>query len=270
MCGICGEINFFKKDIKIESIKRMGSVLAHRGPDDEGMVFFKDGRPVEARSLRASIESDSQFEVGLGHRRLSIIDLSDAAHQPMCNEDKTVWIVYNGEIYNFREIRKELEKKGHIFKSNSDTEVIVHAYEEWGVDCLKAFRGMFAFGIWDSRQKRLFLARDRLGKKPLVYYFRNGRFIFASEIKALLQAPDILKRVNNTAIHHYLTYQYIPSPETIFEGINKLPPAHYLLYDSKGDIKIERYSRLNYNSQEKRKDDVETLCEIIRDKLKNR
>ena len=267
MCGICGEINLNIKEIKPRVIRQMCEVLAYRGPDDEGMVFLRGDKLFEVKRPFPPYLDESGFEVGLGHQRLSIIDLSEAGHQPMANKDRSVWIVFNGEIYNFQEIRVQLEKKGHVFKSRSDTEVILHAYEEWGVDCLKQFRGMFAFGLWDKNLKRLFLARDRLGKKPLVYSHRNGRFAFASEIKALLQIPWVERRVNPLAIHHYLTYQYIPSPETIFEGIKKLPPAHYLLYDSHGNLKIERYWRLNYNSQEKRKADVETLCEIIREKL---
>jgi len=267
MCGISGEINFNKKEVKPEVIRRMCDVLAHRGPDDEGMVFLRGDRLFEVKRPFPTHLGESGFEVGLGHRRLSIIDLSSAAHQPMCNEDGRIWIVFNGEIYNFQEIREGLEKKGHRFKSKSDTEMILHAYEEWGVECLNRFRGMFAFAVWDSNLKQLFLARDRLGKKPLVYLNQNGRFAFASEIKALLQIPEIDRKVNNRALHHYLTYQYVPSPDSIFEGIKKLPPAHYLLYDSHGNLKIERYWRLNYNSQEKRKADVEELCEIIREKL---
>lgn len=267
MCGICGEINLNKKEVKPEVIRQMCDVLAHRGPDDEGMVLIRGDKVFEVKRPFPTYLDEIGFEVGLGHRRLSIIDLSEAAHQPMANKDRSVWIVFNGEVYNFQEIRVQLEKKGHVFKSRSDTEVILHAYEEWGVDCLKQFRGMFAFGLWDNNLKRLFLARDRLGKKPLVYSHRNGRFAFASEIKALLQIPWVERRVDPLAIHHYLTYQYIPSPETIFEGIKKLPPAHYLLYDSHDNLKIERYWTLNYNSQEKRKADVEELCEIIREKL---
>ena len=190
---------------------------------------------------------ENGFEVGLGHRRLSIIDLSSAGHQPMCNEDEKIWIVFNGEIYNFQELREGLEKKGHKFKSKSDTEVILHAYEEWEVGCLSHFRGMFAFAIWDSNLQRLFLARDRLGKKPLVYLSQNNRFAFASEIKALLQIPWVERKINHRALHHYLTYQYVPSPDTIFEGIKKLPPAHYLLYDRDGGLKVERYWKLNFN-----------------------
>ena len=266
MCGICGEISF-DGGTELEKVHKMCNALVHRGPDDEGMVFFGNGKPIEMKPMSRPFGEETRFEVGLGHRRLSIIDLSDAAHQPMCNEDRTIWIVYNGEIYNFQEIRKELETKGHIFESRSDTEVILHAYEEWGVDCLNKFRGMFAFGLWDNKLKRLFLARDRLGKKPLVYVYRKDRFAFASEIKALLQIPWVERKINPLAIHNYLTYQYVPSPDTIFQEIHKLPPAHYLLYDSNGDLKIKRYWRLNYNAQERRKADVETLCKIIRERL---
>jgi asparagine synthase (glutamine-hydrolysing) len=248
MCGICGEISFNNEGVKAESIQRMCKVLAHRGPDDEGMVFLRGLKLLEVKKPFPTNLEESGFKVGLGHRRLAIIDLSSAAHQPMCNEDGSVWIVYNGEIYNFQEIRVRLEKKGHVFKSRSDTEVILHSYEEWGVDCLKQFRGMFAFGIWDSRRKRLFLARDRLGKKPLVYYFKNGRFVFASEIKAILQDPGVKREVNINALHYYLSYQYVPSPYSIFEGIRKLPPAHYLLFDGSGNLRIERYWKLNFSS----------------------
>jgi asparagine synthase (glutamine-hydrolysing) len=245
----------------------MCSVLAYRGPDDEGMVFFKGDEYFEMKKLSPGLPYGNGFEVGLGHRRLSIIDLSEAAHQPMCNEDKSIWIVFNGEIYNFQDIRKGLERRGHYFKSNSDTEVILHGYEEWGVECLQRLRGMFAFAIWDSNLQRLFMARDRLGKKPLVYYHKNGRFIFGSEIKAVLQAPDIERKVNIVALHNYLTYQYIPSPETVFEGIKKLPPAHYLLYDRDKNLKIERYWRLDFNSSRQVGADLQELIDRIRIEL---
>jgi len=266
MCGICGEIDF-NNGVRVESVCQMTSVLAHRGPDDEGMVFIKDGHAVEIKKPFESPLGRNGFEVGLGHRRLSIIDLSEAGHQPMKNEDGSIWIVFNGEIYNFQEIRVQLEKKGHVFKSRSDTEVILRAYEEWGVDCLKEFRGMFAFGLWDDSLKRLFLARDQLGKKPLVYFHRNGYFAFASEIKALLRLPTIEKKVSGYAIHDYLTYQYIPSPDTIFEGIKKLPPAHYLLYDHHKGIKIERYWRLPLNEKNLNYSDTEELQDRIRTEL---
>jgi asparagine synthase (glutamine-hydrolysing) len=245
----------------------MCRVLAHRGPDDEGMVFIKGNECFEMKGPLQSSLKQADFHVGLGHRRLSIIDLSEAAHQPMTNEDGRIWIVFNGEIYNFQEIRGGLIKKGHSFKSKSDTEVILHAYEEWGVECLIQFRGMFSFAIWDSNLQRLFLARDRLGKKPLAYFSQNGHFAFASEIKALLQVPGVEKKVNGYAIHHYLTYQYVPSPDTIFEGIKKLPPAHYLLYDRDGSLRIERYWRLHFNSSHHTDINLQELSDRIRTEL---
>ncbi len=266
MCGICGEIDF-NKGITFEPIRRMCKVLTHRGPDDQGIVFIKGNRNLEVKDSSEFLPDENAFEVALGHRRLSIIDLSTAAHQPMCNEDATAWIVFNGEIYNFQELREGLEKKGHRFKSRSDTEVILHAYEEFGVECLNHFRGMFGFAIWDSNLRRLFMARDRLGKKPLVYFSKNGQFGFASEIKALLQIPEVERKVNNDALHHYLTYQYVPSPDTIFERIKKLPPAHYLLYDSSGKIKIERYWKLDFASNKEPERDLSEWCHLIRSKL---
>ena len=266
MCGICGEIDF-KNSVRIEPIRRMCRVLTHRGPNDEGMVLIKGDQYLEIKYFQTLPSSVNGFDVALGHRRLSIIDLSEAGHQPMCNEDASVWIVFNGEIYNFQEIKERLEKKGHLFKSKSDTEVILHSYEEWGVECLSHFRGMFAFAIWDSRLQQLFMARDRLGEKPLVYFRQNGHFAFASEIKALLQVPDVERKVNDTAIHHYLTYQYVPSPDTIFEGIKKLPPAHYLLYDRDGNLKIERYWKLHFNSTHQTYPDLQELNDRIRTEL---
>ena len=266
MCGICGEIDF-NKGVEIGPIQKMCNVLAHRGPDDEGMVLIGNNKVFEVKRPFLSHFDENGFGVGLGHRRLSIIDLSEAAHQPMCNEDASVWIVFNGEIYNFQEIREGLKKNGHLFKSRSDTEVILHAYEEWDVECLKHLQGMFAFGIWDSNLRRLMMARDRLGEKPLVYFSKNGHFVFASEIKAVLQVPDVERKVNISALHSYLTYQYVPSPDTIFEGIKKLPPAHYLLYDSSGNIRIERYWRLNFNSNKEASHNLSGWCDLIRHEL---
>jgi len=266
MCGICGEIDF-SNGVSVRPIQRMCKVLAHRGPDDEGAVFIKGNQYFEVKDSSEFSMDKNGFEVALGHRRLSIIDLSPAAHQPMSNEDGRIWIVLNGEIYNFQEIREELKKNGHSFKSKSDTEVILHAYEEWGVECLNHFRGMFAFAIWDSNLQRLFMARDRLGKKPLVYFSQNGRFSFASEIKALLQIPGFERRVNTSALHHYLTYQYVPSPETIIEGIEKLPPAHYLLYDRYGNMRIERYWKLHFSSSKKTLTDLQELGYRLRTEL---
>ena len=226
MCGICGKLNF-DEEVNVEErlIKRMAATLVHRGPDDEG-VYVKN-------------------TIGLGHRRLSVIDLSEAAHQPMSNEDGTLWIVFNGEIYNFLDLRKELITKGHIFRSRSDTEVILHLYEDEGTECLKKLRGMFAFAIWDEKNKSLFLARDRTGQKPLFYYSDKNFIAFASEIKALLQDSFVKKHPDLIAIYHYLTYQYVPSPFSAFEGIKKLPPAHYLICRN-GRIDIQPYWKLSY------------------------
>ncbi len=266
MCGICGEIDF-NRGVTVEPIRRMCEVLTYRGPDDQGMVFIKGNQYLEVKDSSEFIPDENAFEVALGHRRLSIIDLSIDAHQPMCNENGKIWIVFNGEIYNFQEIRNGLEKKGHRFKSRSDTEVILHAYEESGVECLNHLRGMFGFAIWDSNLQRLFIARDRLGKKPLVYFCHNGHFAFASEIKALLQVPEIERKVSANAIHHYLTYQYVPSPDTIFEGIKKLRPAHYLLYDRNGNIRIERYWELKFNPNHQTYTDAQELRDRIQTEL---
>ena len=198
----------------------MCSVLSHRGPDDAG-VYLKDN-------------------IGLGHRRLSVLDVTQAGHQPMKNEDRTIWIVFNGEIYNYRELRKELEKKGHVFLSSSDTETIIHLYEEKGIECLQDLRGMFAFALWDVKEKSLFLARDRLGKKPLVYSYNNNSFLFASEIKSLLFDSEVPRKINTKAVQNYLTYGYIASPQTIFSDIKKLPPAHYMIF-KEGSLKIKKY-----------------------------
>jgi asparagine synthase (glutamine-hydrolysing) len=267
MCGICGMIDFQSRGVGAGALRKMCRSLAHRGPDDEGMVFTRDDQYFDIRDSTPLQSFPDSFEAGFGHCRLSIIDLSEVAHQPMGNEDGTIWIVFNGEIYNFEGIRQVLEPKGHRFKSKSDTEVILHAYEEWGVECLERFRGMFAFAIWDSTRRRVFMARDRLGKKPLVYARRNGKFAFASELKALLQIPGVDRKVNNKALHDYLTYQYVPSPDTIFEGIYKLPPAHFLITDCSGNVKVERYWKLRFPAMPQKKFDEEETKELIRQKL---
>ena len=212
MCGIVGIVS---SDGPVDRavLERMRDTLTHRGPDGAGIEIWPE------------------LGVGLGHRRLSIIDLSDAGHQPMSNEDGTVWTVYNGELYNFRALRRQLEARGHSFRSQSDTEVIVHTYEEWGDDCIRRFGGMFAIAIWDVKRRRLVMARDRLGIKPLVYYWDGHTFIFASEIKAILAHPDIDKSVDRSALFDYLTYSYIPSPKTAYSRVHKLPPAHMLVIE---------------------------------------
>jgi asparagine synthase (glutamine-hydrolysing) len=201
----------------------MTDAIRHRGPDAEGIYVSNLG----------------QVGVALGHRRLSVIDL-EAGKQPLTNEDQSLWIVFNGEIYNFQELRSELIAKGHQFSTHSDTEVILHQYEESGVECLQKFRGMFAFALWDAKQQMLFLARDRLGKKPLVYRHDAGRLIFSSELKSLLTIPGISRELNYQAVDDYLTYQYVPHPHSILKGFSKLPPAHYALYQQ-GKLTVKQY-----------------------------
>ena len=188
MCGIYGYTSL-KGRIEPEILRRMGSALTHRGPDDEG----------------ETIQNSPELSVGLGHKRLSIIDLSPAGRQPMTNEDETIWITLNGEIYNFKELRKELKQKGHRFRSRSDSEVVIHLYEENGAGCLERLEGMFAFALWDSAKRTLFLARDRFGKKPLHYAVSNGDIVFASEIKALLKHPSVSREIDFQSMHKYLT-----------------------------------------------------------------
>jgi len=231
MCGILGRYNCFSGEPVEETVLvRMSNLLAHRGPDGQGV--FQDG------------------SVGFGHRRLAVIDLSPAAHQPMVSDDGQFCITYNGEIYNFREEREILEALGHNFKSQSDTEVVLAAYREYGVKCVEHFRGMFAFGIWDKRDRKLFLARDRVGKKPLYYWLDQDGIAFASEPKAFLADPQFKPEVDFEAISHYLTYQYVPSPWSAFQGVQKLPPAHFLVVEN-GQVRIERYWKLSYSQQYK-------------------
>ena len=226
MCGISGKVYFdSNRPVEVDDVKAMADVLYHRGPDGGGVHL--------------------QGNVGLAHRRLAIIDLRETANQPMCNEDGSIWVTFNGEIYNFQELRDELQQRGHAFRTGSDTEVIVHAYEEYGRECVHKFRGMFAFAIWDAQTQTLFLARDRLGKKPIYYYMGSDRFLFGSEIKAILAEGSVVPRPDHFSIDHYLTLQYIPAPHTAFQGILKLPAAHWLeLRD--GQLRVERYWRLHY------------------------
>ncbi|MCK9596961.1 asparagine synthase (glutamine-hydrolyzing) [Candidatus Pacearchaeota archaeon] len=223
MCGICG---FNWEDKKI--LKEMTDIISHRGPDQYD--YYTDDL------------------VSFGHRRLSIIDLSEKGKQPLCNEDGTIWIVYNGEIYNFQDIKLDLEKKGHFFKSNTDTEVIIHAYEEYGIECVKLFNGMFSFAIWDSLNKKIIFARDRLGVKPLYYYFDkiNNKLIFASEIKSILSNPLVKKEINLNAFNQILHYAYIINGETIFKNINELPPGKIMIYDF-NNLEIKEYWKIDNN-----------------------
>ncbi|MGZ8842358.1 MAG: asparagine synthase (glutamine-hydrolyzing) [Pyrinomonadaceae bacterium] len=227
MCGITGIVRSDGAQIDRELLARMNGAIRHRGPDDDGF-YFSEG-------------------VGLAMRRLAIIDLK-SGQQPIHNADKTAWIVFNGEIYNYRELRKQLEALGHRFYTDSDTEAIVHAYDEYGTDCPKYLRGMFAFAIWDERDKSLFLARDRVGKKPLLYAQTNGQLIFGSEFTALLTHLDVSREVDYEAIHHYLSFICVPAPLTAYQSIRKLDPGHWLLWRN-GEIKCERYWQLDFSKK---------------------
>jgi asparagine synthase (glutamine-hydrolysing) len=212
MCGICGVVSYEPGDGGANPIvEKMNRTLHHRGPDDEG--YYHDSR------------------VSLAMRRLSIIDLF-TGHQPISNENGDVWVVYNGEIYNFRQVRAELEKRGHVFKTQTDTEIIVHAYEEYGLDCVKYFNGMFALALWDNRRCRLLLARDHMGIKPLYYWAGRDKLVFGSELKALAAHPDVPRQVSLAAIDLFLSLEYIPSPYTIYEDVFKLPPGHILVAEN--------------------------------------
>ena len=225
MCGIAGFVEAsrptspFRADESRALVHRMCDVIRHRGPDDEG-VWVADG-------------------VALGMRRLSIIDLS-TGHQPIHNEDQTVWIVFNGEIYNFRELRLELEGAGHRFYTSTDTEVIVHAYEQWGKAAIARLRGMFGLAIWDTRSRTLMVARDRIGIKPMYYATTNGRLYFGSELKSLLEAPDLTRDLDAAALDHYLSFLYTPRDGSIFKSVRKLPPGHLITWCD-GRLTIERY-----------------------------
>jgi asparagine synthase (glutamine-hydrolysing) len=225
MCGIAGKFNF-DPDHAIDptTLRAMTMSLAHRGPDADG--FYADG------------------SIGLGHRRLSIIDLA-TGDQPVSNEDGTVWVVFNGEIYNFADVRAMLQQRGHRFSTSSDTEVIVHAYEEWGDRSVERFRGMFAYALWDGRQRRLLLVRDRIGVKPLFYAQTSRGVTFGSELKALLEDPEVRREWSAEAIDAYLALQYVPTPRTIYRDVYKLPPAHILVAE-RGRISVRPYWDLRF------------------------
>ncbi len=253
MCGIAG---IFQRDgapVDLDRLVRMTRLLAHRGPDEEGYYLNSErsrpaasGLPLRCGSagLRDNGIAEGAGDVGLGHRRLSIIDLG-SGQQPLSNEDGTVWVAFNGEIYNFQSLSKELLEKGHRFRTHSDTETIVHAYEEWGHRCLERLRGMFAFAIWDESEQRLFLARDRVGKKPLYYLATAGRFVFGSEIKAVLEAGDVPRDLDLTAVSDYLSLLYVPAPKTVFAAIRKLPAAHYAVV-TRDSVDVRPYWDLSF------------------------
>jgi asparagine synthase (glutamine-hydrolysing) len=263
MCGIVGQYNFGgtadpaagERDRTL--VLKMRDAIAHRGPDDAGVWQSADGRVV------------------LGHRRLSIVDISAAGHQPMSNEDGTVWITFNGEIYNHAELRKSLRlDERHQFRSRTDTEVIVHLYEERQLAAVEAIDGMFAIGLWDAARNLLVLVRDRMGKKPIYYTVAGGRLLFASEVKALLEHPDVARRLDLAALNQYLTFSNVPEPRTMFEGIHKLPAGHRLTCDSRGTINVERYwSPLDgpaWTPPRDRREAVERVRELVTEAVRKR
>lgn len=239
MCGICGVVAF-QAHLPVDEalLQRMNSTLVHRGPDDEGT--YKDD------------------QAALAMRRLSIIDLY-TGQQPIANETGDVWVVYNGEIYNFRQVRAILEQRGHIFKTHTDTEIIVHAYEEFGDQCVQHFNGMFALAVWDVRHRRLFLARDRLGIKPLYYWAGPDKLVFGSELKAVIAHPDVPRKVDLAALDLFLSLEYIPGPRTIYDGVHKLPPGHALVLED-GQLQLTCYWDVPYNPLT---DDEATCAEAL-------
>ena len=223
MCGITGQVNFDNSPVSPVVLKRMTDVIEHRGPDGEGH-WIKEG-------------------VGLGHRRLSIIDLSPAGHQPMISSDDRYVLTYNGEIYNFRELRTELEAKGYCFRSQTDSEVVLYSLAEWGSDALLKFNGMFALAFWDCKEKQLLLARDRYGIKPLYYYQSDKKLVFGSEQKAILKQPDFDRQINKKAMLEYFTFQNIFTDQTLIQGIYLLQPGHFGILDL-GETEIKLNPKL--------------------------
>lgn len=250
MCGISGVVRLDpRQQVSQSDLKRMCDTIVHRGPDDEGYHV--------------------RGNVGLGMRRLSIIDLA-GGHQPISNEDGCIWIVFNGEIYNFDELRTELRHKGHEFSTNSDTEVIVHAYEEYGDDCVNRLNGMFAFAIWDDRNQKLLLARDRVGIKPLYYYAGSDCLVFGSELKAILEYPGIPRDLDHAALDTFLTFEYIPAPSSIFKNIKKLKPGHLLTLQG-GKVSIRKYWDVAGERLEGSEEELgRSLYEILKDAVRMR
>ncbi len=252
MCGICGKVNTLRplpEDTE-GILGRMCELLKHRGPDDEGHAQFS--------------------HAAIGHRRLSIIDLS-GGHQPIFNEDDTMCVVCNGEVYNFHELRAELEARGHSFHTNSDTEVVIHLYEDMGPECVKRLRGMFALAIWDDTRRRLVLAVDRLGQKPLVYAERDGSVVFASELRSILVDQSVDTSILAESLEDFFRFGYVPWPNTIFRDVKKLPPAHLLVAED-GRVRVERYWQLRFDRIVPRSEGeaVEELLELLREAVKLR
>ncbi len=269
MCGIAGIIDFSSRTQKPEMILDMAKKIRHRGPDGEGVAYFDEkGNHALFHSLECDFNSTSVKapKAALAHLRLSIIDLSERGAQPMSDVTKKLWITFNGEIYNYIELRASLEKTGHVFLSDTDTEVILHAYREWGIACLDQLNGMFAFAIWDCSKNEIFCARDRLGIKPFYYSYINKRFVFASEEKAILSALETSPSANIAGIYDYLNFSYIPSAATMFADISRLEPGNYMLISS-NEFTIRKYWDPSFDpvpsgiSFDQRKDELESLID---------
>ena len=246
MCGICGQFNFIRNEpVEPDMIRRMTQTMVHRGPDDEG--YFFDGA------------------LGFGFRRLSIIDLA-GGHQPMSDAEETVWVILNGEIYNYKELRAELEQRGHRFRTKSDTEVVIHGYKEWGTEVLNHLNGMFGLAIWDGKKKRLVVARDAMGIKLIYYRITNGQLTFGSEIRPITAAEDSQPEVNPVALNLFLRFRYTPSPLTMFQGIRKLAPGTMLLVE-RGECREERwynYTPIPFSSPKEDEEATRELLELYR------
>lgn len=292
MSGIVGIVSLNGEPIEPYAIKRMCDVVAYRGPDDAGYALFSLGNsqqrsgslwleltdnnfkhknvhlaPIESDYARQELEGN-HWHMALGHRRLAVIDLSTKAHQPMSDGSKSVWITYSGEIYNFKSLRAELEKAGHTFYSNSDTEVIINSYKQWGIDCVKKFNGMFAFALWDNERNKLLLVRDRYGVKPLYYYFKNGILIFASEIKSILQSSQTEVAVDLEALNEYFTFQNIFTDRTLFKNIKLLPLGSFIELDlnsgRRSALQINKYWDYTFSSTGFRLSQAEAAEELRR------
>ncbi|MFP6620200.1 MAG: asparagine synthase (glutamine-hydrolyzing) [Pirellulaceae bacterium] len=265
MCGIAGSV-WTRPELAISQdvLGKMMTSLRHRGPDDHG-TYLQD--------VQLEPASGSEPGVALGFRRLAIIDLQ-TGNQPLANEDGSIQVIFNGEIYNFQELRNRLKRLGHEFRTESDTETIVHLYEEEGTSCFQQLNGMFSLAIWDQRQRKLILARDRFGQKPLFYRQQNGRLTFASELKGILEVPGTPRTINPHAIDLYLTYQYIPHPHSIFEGISKLPPGHYAVYED-DQLQVQPYWQLpgqreaSWDPEEAQQRTVDLLRDSVRMRMQS-
>jgi asparagine synthase (glutamine-hydrolysing) len=251
MCGIAGIMGLSDRAVRLEEVRSMCDAMIHRGPDDEGFHVAPG--------------------IGLGMRRLSIIDL-ESGHQPLQNEDSTVWVVFNGEIFNFKGLRQALETQGHVFRTETDTEVIVHLYEQYGDACVEKMRGMFVFALWDQRRRKLLIARDRLGKKPLYYTTVDGRLIFGSELKVILQLPEVERRLNWGSLQHYLSSLCTPVNESILEGIHKLPPGHILTASPWRGVEVKEYWDLHFDPDYRKSEDyfVERLRDLLEESVRLR